>query len=89
MFLSKRASELGHKLVAEKYAAIAQKIKKGVNQYLWMPGKNYYGQYLYGRNSMSLSPRSEALGEALAVLFGIAGSEQQKKIVSNTPVTDF
>lgn len=89
MVLSKMASELGHKQVAEKYAVIAQKIKKGVNQYLWMPGKNYYGQYLYGRNSMTLSPRSEALGEALAILFGIAGPEQQKKIVSNTPVTDF
>ncbi|HJW17743.1 MAG TPA: hypothetical protein VJ499_11510, partial [Flavisolibacter sp.] len=87
--LSKMASELGHNQIAVKHAAIAEKIKKGVNQYLWLPGKNYYGQYMYGRNSMTLSPRSEALGEALTVLFGIAGSEKEKKIVSSTPVTDF
>jgi hypothetical protein len=87
--LSKMASELHKNLVAEKYSAIAQKIKKGINQYLWQPGKNYYGQFLYGRNSLMLSPRSEALGEALTVLFDIAGADKVKKIVANVPVTDF
>jgi hypothetical protein len=89
MVLSKMATELHKGPVAEKYFSIAQKIKMGINQYLWMPGKNYYGQFLYGRNSMILSPRSEALGEALTVLFGIAGTDKEGKIISSAPVTDF
>ena len=36
-----------------------------------------------------LSPRSEALGESLAVLFGIAEGERQKQVIANTPVMDF
>ena len=39
-----------------------------------MAGKaGYYGQYRYGRLFPVLSPRAEALGEALSVYFGVAG----------------
>jgi hypothetical protein len=74
---------------AVKYNQIAASIKKGINAHLWMKDKGYYGQYLYGRNFKSLSPRAEALGEALCVWFGIADTQQQKSIIENTPVTDF
>ena len=74
---------------AVKYNQIAASIKKGINAHLWMKDKGYYGQYLYGRNFKSLSPRAEALGEALCVWFGIADVQQQKSIIENTPVTDF
>lgn len=74
---------------AEKYDAIAAQIKKGINTWLWMPEKGYYGQYLYGRQFPVLSPRSEALGEALTVLFDIADPERQKSVVARTPVTNF
>lgn len=87
--LSKMASLLNKKSVAAKHLRIADKIKTGINKYLWQPQKKYYGQFLYGRNYKILSPRSEALGEALSVVFGIADSEQQKQIVSNTPLSDF
>jgi hypothetical protein len=74
---------------AAKYTDIANKIKKGINTYLWQPVQKYYGQYLYGRKSQILSPKAEALGEALAIVFGIADSDKQKQIVAHTPVTDF
>lgn len=87
--LSKMANTLGHKDVASKHEAIAVNIKKGINQYLWMPEKGFYGQFLYGRNYKIVSPRSEALGEALCVLFGIADKKQAEQIISSVPLTEF
>lgn len=74
---------------AKKYAAVAANIKKGINDHLWISERGYYGQYLYGNNFKILSPKSEALGEALAIIFGIASDEQQKSIVTKTPETLF
>jgi hypothetical protein len=74
---------------ASQYNTIANKIKAGINKYLWQPEKGYYGQFLYGRNFKMLSPKSEALGEALAVVFDIADAARQKTIVASTPVTDY
>jgi hypothetical protein len=71
------------------YSKISSGIKDGMNKFLWMEDKGYYGQYLYGRNYFSLSPRSEALGEALTVLFDIADKNKKEKIIRNTPVVEF
>ena len=86
--LSEMATVLNQKEVAEKHAAIAEKIKKAINTYLWQPAKGYYGQFLYGRNHKILSPRAEALGEALCVLWDIADKPKQQQIISSVPVTD-
>jgi hypothetical protein len=74
---------------AEKYTKIADQIKAGINAHLWLPEKGYYGQYLYGRQFPVLSPRSEALGEALTVLFDIADTARQRSVIAHTPVTNF
>jgi hypothetical protein len=74
---------------AGEYEETAEKIKAGINQHLWMPDKGYYAQYLFGKYSTEISPRSESLGEALCVLFDIADSARQKEIISKTPVTEF
>lgn len=87
--LSEMASVLGFKDDETKYKAVASKIKSGINQYLWQEDKGYFGQYLYGRNDKILSPKSEALGEALSVIFNVADKERQQKIISNTPVTPY
>lgn len=89
IILSKMSDILGDRAASEKYNSLAQKVKKGLNEHLWVQEKGYYGQYLYGRNYKILSPRSEALGEALTVLFDVADQEQQETIVANTPVMDF
>ncbi len=73
----------------QEYLGQAREIKDGINQHLWMEDKGYYGQYLYGRAFMSRSTRFEALGEALAVLFGVADPEQAQSIMEHAPVTAF
>ena len=87
--LAKMATLLNQQTVAAKHIAIAERIKKGINTYLWIPEKKYYGQYLYGRNFKIVSPRSEALGEALCVIFGIADETRAKELVSNIPLTAY
>jgi hypothetical protein len=73
----------------QEYLKRASEIKEGMNRHLWMKEKGYYGQYLYGRSSLTLSPRYEALGEAFTVLFDVASEEKAKSIVQNSPVTAF
>ncbi len=85
--LSAMAKELG--VSADGYRKEAREIKEGINKYLWMKDQGYYAQYLYGKNYMIQSERSDALGEALCVLFDIASPAQQKQIIENTPVTEF
>lgn len=87
--LAKMALLLNDKAVAAKHEALATQIKNGINKYLWMPDKGYYAQYLYGRNYKIISPREDALGEALCVIWDISDKDQQQQIVSKTPVTDF
>ncbi len=73
----------------EVYDLRAEKIKKGINDYLWMKDKGYYAQYLYGRDGLTISPRYEALGEALAILFGVADEKRAASIISKSPLTEF
>ena len=74
---------------AAHFSRMADRIKEGINQYLWMEEAGYYGQYLYGRGHLVLSPRSETLGEALCILFGIAEPARAKRIVANIGQTPF
>ena len=74
---------------ADEFINRAKRIKEGINARLWMPEKGYYGQYLYGRTFLIRSPRFEALGEALTVLFDVATPEQAVSILSNSPVTAY
>ena len=72
-----------------RYNDRAEAIRKGINEQLWMSDSGYYAQYLYGRGSQMVSPRFEALGEALCVLFSVADNEQARSIFANSPVTPF
>lgn len=87
--LAKMANLLHDSETEKKHNEIATKIKDGINKYLWIKEKGYYGQYIYGRNNMILSERSEALGEALCVLFGIADADRSKMIIANTPILNW
>ncbi len=44
---------------------------------------------MYGRPNLTLSPRFEALGEALSIIFGVADDNQAKSILEKSPITDF
>jgi len=85
----KMAGLMNDKQIRDKYTQLAADLKGSINKQLWIPGKNYYGQYLYGRNFKTLSPRSEALGEALCVVFDIADAARQKQVVQHVPVVDY
>ena len=87
--LAAMARRLGHAGVAAEHEAIAARIRAGVNRYLWMPGVGSYGQYRYGRIYPVLSPRTEALGSALSVIFGIAPVERARQLVCDAPLMAF
>ncbi|WP_439181765.1 alpha-L-rhamnosidase-related protein [Carboxylicivirga taeanensis] len=85
--LSQMAHLLGKE--ATTYEQAAQQVKQAVNNELWLENKGYYAQYLYGRNSLMRSPRSEALGEAFTVLFDIANEARALQVINNTPTVDY
>lgn len=87
IILAEMAKVLGEP--GAKYLTRADSIKQGINKYLWMAGKGYYGQYLYGRQHLVLSPRFEALGEALAILFDVADANQAQSILEKSPLTAY
>lgn len=74
---------------AGRYDSLADSLRDGINRHLWLEEQGYYGQYLYGRQFLSVSPRSETLGEALAILWGIASNSQADRICSRMANQDF
>ncbi len=87
--LAEIASILGHKDVVAKYTALADALAQAINDQLWMADKGYYAMYNYGREFSILNPRSEALGESLAILYGIASADRARSITENVPITPF
>ncbi|GAA4299820.1 glycogen debranching protein [Nibribacter koreensis] len=85
--LEQMAQRLGQP--SQQYSQLANLIKQGINEKLWSEEHKYYGQYLYGRLHVSLSPKAEALGEALTILYGIADGERQTQVLNNTPQTNY
>ncbi|BDD10469.1 hypothetical protein FUAX_29010 [Fulvitalea axinellae] len=85
--LAEMAVLLGEK--PDAYRTQAKIIKQAINDKLWLADKNYYGIYRYGREYMSLEPRSESLGAAFAVMFGIADADRAKQVVENTPMVPY
>ena len=72
-----------------RWKAIADSIQQGMTAELWQEQQGWYGQYRYGRTSLSLSPRAEGLGESLAAIFGAASPEQRATLVRRAPVVAF
>ncbi|GAA3967644.1 MGH1-like glycoside hydrolase domain-containing protein [Hymenobacter antarcticus] len=87
--LAQMAAKLGDPGTAAQHKRQAETIKAGINRHLWQEEKGYYGQYLYGRTALTLSPRAEALGEALCVLFGVAEGERAQRVLARTPTTPY
>ena len=68
---------------AARYDGYADRLRDGINKYLWQEDKGFYAQYLYGRQFLTVSPRSETLGEALAILWDVASPAQAEKICAS------
>ena len=87
--LARMARQLGDTAVAARHTRWAATIKDGINEHLWDEDRGYYGQYRYGRLHPVVSPRAEALGEALSVYFGVAGDARARTVVARTPTTPY
>ncbi|MBD2770420.1 glycogen debranching protein [Hymenobacter sp. BT664] len=87
--LAQMATKLGDPGILARHRRQAEAIKFAINEHLWQPSYGYYGQYLYGRTALALSPRAEALGEALSVLFGVAEGSRAQQVVAKTPTTPY
>jgi hypothetical protein len=87
--LALMASQLGEAAVAQRHQQAAATIRQAINQHLWLENAGYYGQYRYGRVYPVVSPRAEALGEALSVLFDVAEASRAKTVVAKTPTTPY
>ena len=83
------AEELGKKKEAEAYRVDAQQKADAINSELWLDDKGYYAMYNYGRNFAILNPRTETLGESLAILYDVASPERAATITEHQPVTPF
>ncbi|MCQ2147235.1 MAG: hypothetical protein MJZ16_06940, partial [Bacteroidales bacterium] len=69
--------------MAKQYADYAEKIKDGINKYLWMQDKGYYAIYQFGRNNLVVHPQMEVLGESFAILFDVADKDRTRSISQN------
>lgn len=86
---AKMGTILGDVETAKAFEAKAEDIKKAVNEHLWMEDKGYYAMYLGGRNDDLLYTKSETLGQALSILYGVAEGERAATLSQNMPVVDF
>lgn len=81
------ASEL--KIPSQDYRGRSQTIATAVNDRLWIPNYGFYSQYLYGGVFPIQSYATDNLGQALAILYGVASPEMARSIIVKTPQTDY
>ena len=60
-------------------------MKEAINTRLWLPEKGYYAYFL--DETGALNPRMEGLGEAFAILTGVADAKRARQILRSTPTT--
>lgn len=71
----------------DEFQAKADALRQAINRHLWMPDKGRYAYYLDpgGRCEEYM----EGLGHALAIILGVANTEQARAILANQYVTDY
>jgi hypothetical protein len=85
--LGRMATALGES--PARWDSLATRVRQGMNAHLWQPDRGYYGQFRYGRVFLSVSPRAEGLGEALAIIHGVADEAQRVALAQRAPVVPF
>ncbi|MFT4114137.1 MGH1-like glycoside hydrolase domain-containing protein [Silvibacterium sp.] len=77
------------KLPDAEWSRKADRLQQAINEKFWIPEKGFYGEYLYGPLWQSLSSRSDAIGQALTILTGLAPEPRQKTLLASVPVMDY
>lgn len=85
--LARMARALGEP--AARWDSLADGVQAAMSASLWRSDLGWFGQYRYGRTWLMTSPRSDALGEALSVIYGLATSAQRTAAIARTPVVAF
>ncbi len=63
----------------------AAKLKEAINTRFWQPDKGYYAYFI--NETGTPNPRMEGLGEAFAILTGLADAKRAKQVLKSTPTT--
>lgn len=71
------------------YRSVSARIRRAINDELWIPNLGYYSEYLYCAPYPLQSQATDNLGQSLAVLFDIATPEMAGEVISKTPVGIF
>jgi hypothetical protein len=90
IILAEMAAELGLNAgVSAEWRRQAEALARAINDGLWWEEKGYYASFQYP-NIMGrpLAPMTDSLGEALAVIQGVAGNRADS-VISNMPVVHF
>ncbi|HEX6746915.1 MAG TPA: hypothetical protein VF092_06425 [Longimicrobium sp.] len=74
---------------SQPWTRTADSLRVAINTHLWQPELGWYAEYRYGRAFPALSPRSDALGEALAIIYGVADPARAARVASRSPVVPF
>ena len=85
--LSAMSRELGEP--AARWDSVADGIRAGLTTYLWQPDRDWFAQYRYGRTYLTRSPRAEALGESLALIYGATSERERQLLVRHAPMVPF
>ncbi|HVG43290.1 MAG TPA: hypothetical protein VM890_01130 [Longimicrobium sp.] len=85
--LAEMARALGEP--STRWSQTADRIHTAVNRHLWQQDLGWYATFRYGRGFPSLAPRSDALGEALAIIYGVAVPARAAEVSARMPVVAF
>ncbi|MEW7866870.1 hypothetical protein [Aeromonas diversa] len=83
------ADQQGESEAASRYEGWARDLKLAINRGFWMPEQGMYASLIYGATDASQGYRFDMLGEALAIVSGIADEQQARSIVSRYPFGPF
>ncbi|MCF7480769.1 amylo-alpha-1,6-glucosidase [Vibrio sp. J1-1] len=74
---------------AVKYGEWAEQLKSDINAQFWNTERGMYVSYLFDNGKDIAVDKYDMLGEALAIISGIATDTQAKQIMSNYPHSEF
>ena len=67
----------------------AQRLKDGINQYLWNEERGFYSSFLYGMAVPKQAPLTDNTSQAMCVLWGIADDDRAENLISQTPISNY
>lgn len=72
-----------------QWTEVADGVRAAIGTHLWRPDAGLHAVFRYGRAHPSLAPRSDALAEALAIIYGAVDDDRQARIAGSLPVVPF